>query len=297
MTEITDRNLAELRKPFAPEHISKMPRGGRGDNTSCRECGGWHKPGAVHLDFVGHANVTARLLNVDPEWTWEPCAFDERGLPALVWNSQGAPIGLWIKLTVLGVTRYGYGSCEPGKFDAVKELIGDAIRNAAMRFGVALDLWAKGELETATEEVAGSEQSEPTAADKGQVAPATLAAPPDSRARGREDKGPNNPTPATASQDSPDTPPSSGSPSVDGVSEQPGVEVASPIDGVAAWQAIEQAVKDKRIDRNRVIAKAARLVQEHGVTDQTVAWPSLKTLPPQILVEMEQALLAQGAMV
>jgi len=51
---------------------------------------------------------------------------------------------LWIRLTVLGVTRPGVGE---GKNP--KERIGNAIRNAAMRFGVALDLWAKEELESA----------------------------------------------------------------------------------------------------------------------------------------------------
>ena len=49
---------------------------------------------------------------------------------------------LWIRLTVAGVTRIGYGHAEGKKGpDAVKETIGDSIRNAAMRFGVALDLW------------------------------------------------------------------------------------------------------------------------------------------------------------
>jgi hypothetical protein len=48
---------------------------------------------------------------------------------------------LWIRLTVCGVTRLGVGD---GK--NMKERIGDAIRNAAMRFGVALDLWAKENL-------------------------------------------------------------------------------------------------------------------------------------------------------
>jgi hypothetical protein len=42
---------------------------------------------------------------------------------------------------VCGVTRIGVGD---GK--NAKERIGDAIRNAAMRFGVALDLWAKENL-------------------------------------------------------------------------------------------------------------------------------------------------------
>jgi hypothetical protein len=54
---------------------------------------------------------------------------------------------MWIKLTVCGVTRLGYGHAE-GKQggDAIKEVIGDALRNAAMRFGAALDLWHKGDL-------------------------------------------------------------------------------------------------------------------------------------------------------
>jgi hypothetical protein len=55
--------------------------------------------------------------------------------------------GLWIKLTVADHTRLGYGHAE-GKTggDAIKEVIGDALRNAAMRFGAALDLWHKGDL-------------------------------------------------------------------------------------------------------------------------------------------------------
>jgi len=107
--------------------ISKLPRG------------------RTELDFVGHADLTHRLLDVDPFWNWEPAATDEAGLPVLDLNDKGQPIGLWIKLTVAGVTRLGYGSCIPGKNDAVKELIGDALRNAAMRFGAALDLWSKSD--------------------------------------------------------------------------------------------------------------------------------------------------------
>jgi hypothetical protein len=72
-------------------------------------------------------------------WTWKPLAFTEAGLPAF--DNNG---GLWIELTVCGVTRYGYGEPQGrDKFDQTKGAIGNAIRNAAMRFGVALDLWAK----------------------------------------------------------------------------------------------------------------------------------------------------------
>jgi hypothetical protein len=106
------------------------------------ECGGYHGLPAIHLDYVGHAALTDRLLDTDLEWSWEPVGFTPEGLPALDRNG-----GLWIKLTVCGVTRYGYGAAD-GKSggDAMKEMIGDALRNAAMRFGAALDLWHKGDL-------------------------------------------------------------------------------------------------------------------------------------------------------
>ena len=111
---MTPEQAAALRAPFPASQIGQLPRGG------------------IMLDYVGHAATTDRLLQVDPEWTWEPAAVGPNGEPLVV---DG---GLWIKLTVAGVTRYGYGDGP-----TVKEMIGDAIRNAAMRFGVALDLWAR----------------------------------------------------------------------------------------------------------------------------------------------------------
>lgn len=114
--------LLRLREPFPKHKIEKLDTG-RG----------------FVLDYVSHAHVTERLLEIDPFWTWEPVAFDERGLPALDANG-----GLWIKLTVLGVTRYGYGEPQGrDEYDKIKGAIGNAIRVAAMRFGVALHLWQK----------------------------------------------------------------------------------------------------------------------------------------------------------
>lgn len=144
--------LALLRAPFAANHISKLPKPTKAQTDAvrddyksgvrCQECGGWHHPKVVHLDYVGHAALTDRLLDCDAHWNWEPFALNERGLPALDENG-----GLWINLTVCGVTRPGYGSTDGKKGgDAIKELIGDALRNAAMRFGAALDLWHKGDL-------------------------------------------------------------------------------------------------------------------------------------------------------
>lgn len=151
-TELTrDDKLAKLREEFPSKAYGKLPKPYKKDSPKgqCNECGGFHGLPAMHLDYIGHATVTDRLLSVDPEWNWEPCAMGEDGLPKFVRGPNGQALGLWIRLTILGITRLGYGSVEPGAFEAEKQLIGDALRNAAMRFGVALDLWSKAELESA----------------------------------------------------------------------------------------------------------------------------------------------------
>ena len=136
--------LSKLRMPFPENQISLLPKGMQrdGKRAQCRTCGGFHAPAAVHLRYVGHAALTDRLLDVDLKWDWEPLASTAEGLP--LFDSLG---GLWIKLTVAGMTRKGYGHAQDKTGgDAIKEVIGDAMRNAAMRFGCALDLWHKGEL-------------------------------------------------------------------------------------------------------------------------------------------------------
>ena len=119
----TYERLEKLRAPFPAESVGKLPA------TPKRP---------IELDYVGHAAVTDRLLSIDPFWTWEPFATDHDGLP--IYDQMG---GLWIRLTVCGVTRIGYGDGPDPK-----QRIGDAIRNAGMRFGIALYLWGKDELES-----------------------------------------------------------------------------------------------------------------------------------------------------
>lgn len=149
--EMTPEMAAKLREPFPPQLVGKLPRVtcrncreaaqkvcAEHKKQRCAECGNWMTTAHMHLDYVGHAAATDRLLQVDPAWTWRPMAQTPEGFP--VFDNQG---GLWIWLTIGGVTRPGYG--EPGNTGS-KEAIGDAIRNAAMRFGVALDLWAKEDL-------------------------------------------------------------------------------------------------------------------------------------------------------
>jgi hypothetical protein len=161
--------LELLREPFPENQISQLPKGTKVQNAcpanekvNCKICGGWHHPKVIHLSYVGHAALTDRLLDADPLWTWEPVAYKD-GLPAF--DSTG---GLWIKLTVCGLTRLGYGHAEASNFKEIgsreKEVIGDALRNSAMRFGAALDLWHKGELHVIEEDEKPAEKKKTSGA-------------------------------------------------------------------------------------------------------------------------------------
>lgn len=174
MPDITEAQLERLTKLRAevPAHlIGKLPRVTCGDcsnrnrqcdkhaKTRCTVCGAYVSSAHIHLDYVGHAETTSILLDADPMWFWEPLALAPDGLPQF--DAGG---GLWIRLTVCGVTRLGYGTADNGagrkaSGDVIKEVIGDAIRNAAMRFGVALDLWAKTDLHA--DEEAAAEAGRP----------------------------------------------------------------------------------------------------------------------------------------
>jgi hypothetical protein len=124
-----------------PSVVAKLPRGGNGTPSSCRTCGGYHKPGAIHLDYVGHADLTRALIEIDPEWDWVPVAFDGEGLPLI--SKRNNQLVLWGRLTLLGQQRLCVGTCDATKSDAEKELVGDLLRNGGMRFGVFGSLWSK----------------------------------------------------------------------------------------------------------------------------------------------------------
>lgn len=110
-----------------PKIVSTLPKGG------------------IKLDFVGHADITRILIEVDPMWYWEPIKFDDDGLPAYrVENGMAHMAG---RLCLLGVERVAIGSAEHNKRDLLKELVSDFLRNGAMRFGISLNLWTKSEWE------------------------------------------------------------------------------------------------------------------------------------------------------
>lgn len=177
MTDL-DTNAAalnKLREKFPDENIGKLPkvncfkcneaakreRGATCDRHSrmeCRDCGNYLTTGHMHIEYVGHAEATDRFLDADLEWNWRPMALTPEGLP--LFDAQG---GLWMYLTIGGVERLGYGHAD-GKTggNAIKECVGDALRNAGMRFGVALDQWAKSDLHASKgEQQATADAGEP----------------------------------------------------------------------------------------------------------------------------------------
>jgi hypothetical protein len=146
MATLTEQQRTTLRATFKPKQVSWRPviTCPRCDQGTCRahewlpcgECGANITTAHDHVQYVGQAQVRERLFEVDPEWTWEPMATTPEGLPIV--DAAG---GLWIRLTVCGVTRIGYGAPEKGRGPNVTEAINRAIRFTARdEFGVGLYL-------------------------------------------------------------------------------------------------------------------------------------------------------------
>ena len=120
------RALAKkLRDPFPPETVGKLPRVtckacsdssqkvcDKHTKSKCAECGNYMTSAHIHLDYVGHAAVTDRLLSVDPACTWKPLAANPDGSP-VVFNAgladPFAKVGIWISLRLCEVETPGFG--------------------------------------------------------------------------------------------------------------------------------------------------------------------------------------------
>jgi hypothetical protein len=110
-----------------PKIVGKLPKGG------------------TTLDFVGHADITRILIEVDPHWRLVPIAW-ENGRPAV--NIVNDMATMWFEMTLLGQARLAIGTAKANSPDLDKVLYGDALRNGAMRFGIGLSLWTKKESPT-----------------------------------------------------------------------------------------------------------------------------------------------------
>lgn len=122
-----EQELRNILKDYAkpdPSIVQQLPKGG------------------VKLDFVGHADITRILIEIDPYWSWEPCGWTN-GRPAI--HVENGIATMWGWLTVHGKELLGVGSVKADKVDLDKELIGDFLRNASMRFGISLNLWTKNQ--------------------------------------------------------------------------------------------------------------------------------------------------------
>ena len=127
-TENTNELLKVLNKYAVPDPkiVGKLPKGGSS------------------LSYVGHADITRILIEIDPHWRLGPIAWDN-GRPAM--NVVNDMATMWFELTLLGTARLAIGSAKSNAPDLDKVLYGDALRNGAMRFGISLNLWTKQEWE------------------------------------------------------------------------------------------------------------------------------------------------------
>ena len=74
---MTPEQAQALRASFAPELIESKTIAGRA------------------MSYLNHAIVTDRLIQVDPNWSWEPMGLNLNGTPMI-----DAVVGIWIRLTV-----------------------------------------------------------------------------------------------------------------------------------------------------------------------------------------------------
>jgi len=125
-----------------PSLLSQLPKKNKDGSTT-------------FLSYVGHADITKILIEIDPYWNWEPAEWFE-GRPRIhehesvfTFNNGEKKVKriavMWGFLTVLGKRVPCVGSCDATKEDQDKELYGDALRNGAMRLGIGINLWAKGQ--------------------------------------------------------------------------------------------------------------------------------------------------------
>jgi hypothetical protein len=132
----------------------------------------------INLAYVSHADITKILIEIDPNWNWQPVAWDN-GRPAI--HVENGTATMWATLTLLGKSLLGVGSVRADKQDLDKELIGDFLRNASMRFGIALSLWSKQDWSdnttvVRTDEVKRSVQNHPASQPaEREITPAEVA--------------------------------------------------------------------------------------------------------------------------
>jgi hypothetical protein len=120
-----------LRNPFPPELIGKIPTGG------------------MKRDYVGHAAVTDRLLKEAPDFTYTVDHIE---------TQNGHVVGILATMTIGGksIQEAGGVGAKNEWGEELKLAISDFLRRGAMRFGVALDLWSREDLQAVQDSPATS---------------------------------------------------------------------------------------------------------------------------------------------
>ena len=169
--------------------MSKDARGSGGVDhvrAKCKLCGQNITAAHMHLSYVGHAHLTQRLNEADPRWTWRPArdvpdevmlaaiatgnaellkmvlsAYPPKIIEMEIPTSRGTATErvMWGELVIHD--DVGNEIVMPGVGDAIgkawgpnalKEMVGDLLRNAGMRRGAALNLWMGEERDRAKAE-------------------------------------------------------------------------------------------------------------------------------------------------
>lgn len=150
-------NYDRLSEPFPVDFIDRVNKGSHTE------------------DYVNHAVVTDRLNRVLGEdgWTFEilhrETFNDDKGVPHCV--------GVTVRLTIGDIFRDEVGTVgrQSNYGDELKACVSDAVKRAAMRFGVGIQLWHKlpGDDEPSSPVPRGSVQNfdAPTANGDGEVTP------------------------------------------------------------------------------------------------------------------------------
>jgi hypothetical protein len=146
---ITPQESEKLREPFPKAKIQTVNKKG------------------TNLDYISHATVTRRLLEVDPNYTLKVAENPLTGEQRIIHDPlTGIPTTMCVELTIHGTTFQGYGSYTPSMKqvdlnamiengekwsyqrdpDAYKKMFSDGLSTAAMRAGIALQLWDKTEI-------------------------------------------------------------------------------------------------------------------------------------------------------
>jgi hypothetical protein len=121
---LTPEIVRELRKPFAPEQIKWKIQ------TNPREGDEY----AVVVAYLDARDITERLdLATGGDW------WNDYAIPQV---KAGGHAVLECRLTVCGVTRCDVGSVPiPDRDDATKDLYSDAMKRAAVQFGIASHIY------------------------------------------------------------------------------------------------------------------------------------------------------------